>query len=194
MKILMLDNYDSFTYNLVHYIEDIVQQDIDVFRNNEIDIAAVGQYDIIFLSPGPGLPKDAGILMDIIKKYGANKHIFGVCLGQQAIAEVYGGSLLNLPNVYHGIATPVQITDSTEEIFKDLESPINAGRYHSWVVNPNNLPECLQVTALDEQGQIMALSHKAYNIKAVQFHPESVLTPDGKRILSNFLAMCQKTT
>ena len=187
MKILVLDNYDSFTYNLVQYIQEIVGHKIDVFRNDAIDLKAVAAYDKIILSPGPGLPKDAGIMPALIKKYAATKHIFGVCLGHQAIGEAFGGTLHNIEKVYHGVATPIKIVDGSAVTFRGLPPVIEAGRYHSWVVERPNLPDCLQITAVDDQGVIMAMRHRDYNVRGVQFHPESVMTPHGKTMIRNFL-------
>tara|TARA_R110002051_G_scaffold87802_1_gene154664 strand:+ start:1380 stop:1943 length:564 start_codon:yes stop_codon:yes gene_type:complete len=183
-KILVIDNYDSFTYNLVHYLEDL-DCEVIVKRNNQLTLEEVDAFDKIVLSPGPGIPDEAGLLKEIIKKYAPTKNIFGVCLGQQAIAEVFGGTLINLDKVYHGIATKITITKN-DILFKDLPKEIEVGRYHSWVVNPD-LPECLEATSFDENGQIMSLRHKIYNVSAVQFHPESVLTPQGKQILKNWV-------
>ncbi|SFR93031.1 anthranilate synthase component II [Maribacter stanieri] len=183
-KILVIDNYDSFTYNLVHYLEELGCEVI-VKRNDQLTLEEVDAFDKIVLSPGPGIPDEAGLLKQIIEKYAPTKSIFGVCLGQQAIAEVFGGSLINLDEVYHGIATKIQIIiDDT--IFEGLPKEIEVGRYHSWVVNPD-LPEVLEATSLDENGQIMSLRHKTYDVRAVQFHPESVLTPQGKKMLENWL-------
>ncbi len=184
-QVVLIDNYDSFTYNLVHYLEELNCQ-VTVFRNDEIELNDLKSFDKIVLSPGPGLPKDAGILLDIIKEYAPTKSILGVCLGQQAIAEVFGGSLINLETVFHGIATPITILENTG-LFADLPNTIEVGRYHSWVVNRNDLPESLIVTAVDSNNQIMALRHQTYNVCAVQFHPESILTPHGKTILANWL-------
>ncbi len=188
MKILVLDNYDSFTYNLVHYIEEIVGDKVDVFRNDQIPINEIEKYDKILLSPGPGIPEDAGILIDLIKKYGASKSIFGVCLGHQAIAEAYGGSITNLANVYHGIATPVSINDDKEYLFKDIPKNIQVGRYHSWVVQEQDLPDCFEVTSRDEEGKIMGIRHKQHDVRGVQFHPESILTEHGKEMMKNWLS------
>ena len=187
MKILMLDNYDSFTYNLVQYLEEIIDGKIDVFRNDQISLEEVGAYDTIILSPGPGVPKDAGILMEVIKKYATSKNIFGVCLGMQAIGESFGGELANLEKVYHGVQTLIIKTEDDEPIFKDVPTAFEAGRYHSWVVKKENLPDCLEVTAIDKKGIVMAMSHKEYNVRGVQFHPESIMTPDGKTMLRNFI-------
>ncbi len=187
MKILVLDNYDSFTYNLVQYIQEIVGYKVDVFRNDEISLEEVDQYDKIILSPGPGLPKDAGIMPELIKRYAPTKHIFGVCLGHQAIGEAFGGTLHNIEKVYHGVATPIKIIDGNSLIFRGLPAEIEAGRYHSWVVEKHNIPDCFQITALDEQGVIMAMRHRTHNVRGVQFHPESIMTPTGKTMLRNFM-------
>lgn len=184
-KVLVIDNYDSFTYNLVHYLEDI-NCNVTVKRNDKLTIDFVEQFDKIVLSPGPGIPEEAGLLKEIIKTYAPTKSIFGVCLGQQAIAEVFGGQLINLNDVYHGVSTKVTITVDDESLFNGLEKNIEVGRYHSWVVDPN-LPESLEATSVDENGQIMSLRHKTYDVKGVQYHPESVLTPYGKKILENWL-------
>lgn len=186
MKILVLDNYDSFTYNLVHYIEELASTTVDVFRNNEIEINDIDKYTHIVLSPGPGLPKDAGILIDLIKRYSDTKKILGVCLGMQAIAEAFGGELTNLETVFHGISTPATITKD-DMLFTKLPKTIEIGRYHSWVAKPEMLPKCLEVICVDENNQIMALRHKTLNVRGVQFHPESVLTPDGKIMIQNWL-------
>lgn len=186
-KILVLDNYDSFTYNLVHYIEANGHYSVDVYRNDEILLEKVEQYHTIILSPGPGLPKDAGILKELINKYAPTKKILGVCLGMQAIAEVYGGQLENLDNVYHGVETPIKISDIKDILFKDIPEKINVGRYHSWVISKNNFPNELIVTSLDEDNNIMSLRHKDYKLYGVQFHPESILTEYGKKFITNFL-------
>ena len=187
MKILVLDNYDSFTYNLVQMIEQIVNEKIDVFRNDKISLEEVAKYDKIILSPGPGIPEEAGILLDLIKKYAPTKSIFGVCLGQQAIAEAFGGTLINLSEIYHGVATEsTQIKE--HKLFKDLPEILEVGRYHSWAVNPENFHDELEITSVDASGMIMSLKHKIYDVHAVQYHPESILTPKGKQILENFLA------
>lgn len=184
-KVLVIDNYDSFTYNLVHYLEDL-DCDVTVKRNDKLTLEEVKDFDKIVLSPGPGIPDEAGLLKAIIKTYAPTKSILGVCLGQQAIGEVFGGKLINLNDVYHGVATNVTITVDDERIFEGLEKNIEVGRYHSWVVD-NNLPESLEATSFDENGQIMSLRHKIYDVKGVQYHPESVLTPYGKKILENWL-------
>ena len=185
-KVLVIDNYDSFTYNLVHYLEDL-NCDVTVYRNDKLTLDDVKPFDKIVLSPGPGIPDEAGLLKSIIKAYAPTKSILGVCLGQQAIGEVFGGSLINLDEVYHGVATKVNICVDDEILFKGLGKSIDVGRYHSWVVNPN-LPETLEATSFDDNGQVMSLRHKKYNVKGVQYHPESVLTPDGKKILENWLS------
>lgn len=185
IKVLVIDNYDSFTYNLVHYLEDLGCE-ITVKRNDQLTLNEVEPFEKIVLSPGPGIPDEAGILKEIIKKYGPTKSILGVCLGQQAIGEVYGGKITNLDNVYHGVATKIDITVDDESMFKDLNKTLEVGRYHSWVVDPE-LPSELEATSFDENGQVMSLRHKIYDVKAVQFHPESVLTPSGKQMLDNWV-------
>lgn len=191
MKILVFDNYDSFTYNLVHVVEKILNQKVDVFRNDKIALEQVNDYDKIILSPGPGIPIEAGLLLPLIQRYAPTKSILGVCLGHQAIAESFGGSLINLKNVFHGIATPIQLLKNERgeipTVFNDLPEQITVGRYHSWVVNEEDLPEELTITARDESGLIMALQHKKYDVTGVQFHPESVLTPQGEAIIRNWL-------
>ncbi len=186
-KILILDNYDSFTYNLVHYVKEHNGYQVDVYRNDKISMDEVDNYDGILLSPGPGIPSEAGLLLSIIERYSSTKRIFGVCLGQQAIGEVFGARLVNLSKVFHGVATPVNILQPRHYLFEDLPSQIEAGRYHSWAVDQENFPDILQINALDETGQIMALSHKTFDVCGVQFHPESILTPEGKKIIHNWL-------
>ncbi|MCJ8210609.1 aminodeoxychorismate/anthranilate synthase component II [Mucilaginibacter sp. RS28] len=187
VKILIIDNYDSFTYNLVHLVNELGLE-CEVWRNDQFKLEDVAGFDKIILSPGPGIPSEAGLLLDVIKQYAAEKSIFGVCLGQQAIAEAFGGKLHNLSRPMHGIATPVKVTDGKELLFTDLPEQINVGRYHSWVVSNEGLPEELVVTAIDEKDQsIMALRHREYDVRGVQFHPESVLTEYGKEMLSNWL-------
>ena len=191
MKILVFDNYDSFTYNLVHLIEKITGEKVDVFRNDQIALADVAVYDKIILSPGPGIPVEAGLLLPLIKEYAATKSILGVCLGHQAIAEAFGGTLINLSTVFHGVATKIQISNrqsaNGKSLFNELPDEIEVGRYHSWIVNDNNFPSALEITAKDENGYIMGLRHKTFDVQGVQFHPESVLTPDGEKILQNWL-------
>lgn len=184
--VLVIDNYDSFTYNLVHLINELGFEAL-VWRNDKFKLEEIDVYAKLLLSPGPGIPEEAGLLLDVIRTYAPTKSIMGVCLGQQAIAESFGGTLLNLGRPMHGIATPIQVLDSTELIFKDCPDLIEVGRYHSWVVNPVDLPNCLKVTAVDGDGQIMALRHEKYDVCGVQFHPESVLTPSGKQMVKNWL-------
>jgi anthranilate synthase component 2 len=184
-NVLVIDNYDSFTYNLVHYLEDL-ECNVKVVRNDKLSLDDVEPFDKIVLSPGPGIPDEAGLLKDIIKRYAPSKSILGVCLGQQAIGEVFGGSLINLEDVYHGVSTKVTITVPDEPLFKGLDKEIEVGRYHSWVVHPD-LPKDLEATSFDENGQVMSLRHKIYDVKGVQYHPESVLTPHGKLILKNWI-------
>lgn len=184
-NVLVIDNYDSFTYNLVHYLEDLDCK-VTVVRNDKLSLDDVEPYDKIALSPGPGIPDEAGLLKPLIERFAATKSILGVCLGQQAIGEVFGGTLINLEDVYHGVSTKVTITVDDEPLFKGLEKTIEVGRYHSWVVNPN-LPDALEATSFDDNGQVMSLRHKVYDVKGVQYHPESVLTPDGKQILKNWI-------
>ena len=192
MKILILDNYDSFTYNLVHMVEKITGNFPVVFRNDEISIEAVGNYDVIMLSPGPGIPNEAGILKDVIKRYAGIKPIFGVCLGLQAITEVFGGTIINLEDVFHGVATEMRITDKDAVIFKDVPETFLAARYHSWAATDEGFPEEIQVTARDEDGLIQAIQHKIFPISAVQFHPESILTDVGEQLLRNFINSVKK--
>jgi len=196
MKILVFDNYDSFTYNLVHLVEKIMHQKVDVYRNDEIPLEKVKAYDKIILSPGPGIPEEAGLLLPLIKEYAATKSILGVCLGHQAIGQAFGGTLVNLKEVYHGIATPISLVNSgfsskygSKSLFEDLPYELEVGRYHSWVVSDIDFPEELDITAKDEHGFIMALQHKKYDVQGVQFHPESVLTPDGEKIMRNWLSV-----
>lgn len=188
-RVLVLDNYDSFTYNLVHYIEANLNYEVDVFRNDEISIEEIDRYSTIIISPGPGLPKDAGISKQVIQTYASTKKILGVCLGMQAIGEVFGGKLKNLDDVFHGVKTPITITDNSDLLFKGLPNSFDIGRYHSWVVSKDNFPETLHITSIEENGQIMSLKHKSYNLYGVQFHPESILTENGKAIINNFLAI-----
>ncbi|MCO5724888.1 anthranilate synthase component II [Robiginitalea marina] len=183
-KVLVIDNYDSFTYNLVHLLEEL-GAGVTVRRNDRIGLEEVAGFDHLVLSPGPGIPDEAGLLKEIIRKFAPDKRIFGVCLGQQAIAEVFGGRLVNLQQVYHGVATQIRLLGD-EVLYRGLPEEIEVGRYHSWVVHPD-LPPCLEVTARDRQGEVMSLRHRDYNVHAVQYHPESVLTPQGKQILSNWL-------
>jgi anthranilate synthase component 2 len=191
MKILVFDNYDSFTYNLVHLVEKILHQKVDVYRNDQIPLEKVKEYDKIILSPGPGIPSEAGLLLPLIKEYASSKSILGVCLGHQAIGEVFGGKLLNLSTIYHGVATPIKVISEKSKVksylFDGVPEILEVGRYHSWIVADENFPEELEVTARDDNGYIMALQHKNYDVQGVQFHPESVLTPKGEEILRNWL-------
>ncbi len=205
MKILIFDNYDSFTYNLVHLVEKITQEKADVFRNDQLPLENVKDYDKIILSPGPGIPEEAGLLLPLIREYASSRSILGVCLGHQAIGQAFGAKLVNLSTVYHGVATEIRVVSgewsmvnerlnspftihhSQSNLFEGLPPVFEAGRYHSWIVSDENFPEALEVTARDEHGYIMALQHKKYDVQGVQFHPESILTPDGERILMNWL-------
>ena len=199
MKILVFDNYDSFTYNLVHLVEKITHEKVDVYRNDQLPLEKVKDYDKIILSPGPGIPEEAGLLLPLIKEYASSKSILGVCLGHQAIGEAFGGKLVNLSTVYHGVATKIEVgrRDSQKSAVRSQKErvlclrgchdEIEVGRYHSWIVSDDNFPGELEVTARDENNYIMALQHKEYDVQGVQFHPESVLTPDGEKILRNWL-------
>ncbi|MBP5764206.1 MAG: aminodeoxychorismate/anthranilate synthase component II [Bacteroidales bacterium] len=195
MKIAMIDNYDSFTYNLVHLVKEL-GADITVFRNDRFELKELEGFDKIMLSPGPGIPSEAGLLTDVIRTYAGQKPILGICLGEQAIGEVFGGTLVNLSEVFHGVQTPVHVVAlpvpgsdvrEVDYIFKGLHADLLVGRYHSWVVDADSLPECLEITALSNEGQVMALRHREYDIRGIQFHPESVLTPDGRRMIQNWL-------
>ncbi len=187
MKILVFDNYDSFTYNLVHLVEKITDEKPDVFRNDKITLEDVGKYDKIILSPGPGIPEEAGLLLPLIKMYAAVKPILGVCLGHQAIGQAFGASLINLDTVYHGVATKMIQTKNKSLLFNGLENEFEAGRYHSWIIDEATLSKDFEVTAYDDNNYIMAMQHKQYDLQSVQFHPESVLTPDGERMMRNWL-------
>ena len=204
MKILVFDNYDSFTYNLVHLVEKITHEKVDVRRNDQIPMEKVREYDKIILSPGPGIPEEAGLLLPLIKEYASSKSILGVCLGHQAIGQAFGGELINLSSVFHGVATPVKVGNGQSSmvnesgssftihnsrlgLFNGLPEIIEVGRYHSWVVSKENFPDTLEITAEDESGMIMGLQHKTYDVQGVQFHPESVLTPMGEEIMKNWL-------
>ncbi|MFD2597402.1 anthranilate synthase component II [Sphingobacterium corticis] len=186
-KILVIDNYDSFTYNLVHLLQELGRE-YEVVRNDKFTLDDVEQYDNLLLSPGPGIPSEAGLLMDVIRRYGASKRILGICLGQQAIAEVYGGTLFNMKKPLHGVATGIEVVDSEERLFQNFPADSQIGRYHSWAVSPENLPDCLKVTAVDKDGIIMALSHKEYDVRGMQFHPESILTDNGRQLIANWLS------
>ena len=185
MKIVIIDNYDSFTYNLSHLIKSLGAE-VDVVRNDQFELSDLEPYSKIVLSPGPGIPSEAGLLLDVIRTYAGKKPILGVCLGHQAIGEVFGAKLENLSDVFHGVATPCHII-ADDPIFSGLDRDITVGRYHSWVVSQEGLPECLEVTAVSDEGQIMALRHKTLNVRGIQFHPESVLTPDRRKMIQNFL-------
>jgi anthranilate synthase component 2 len=187
MKIIVIDNYDSFTFNLVQMIEKISGSKADVVRNDRVTQGMIDRYDSIVLSPGPGIPSEAGDLLKIIEDYAGKKEIFGVCLGMQAIGEVFGATLENLESVFHGVATDILVSEPVDYIFRDMPTKFKGGRYHSWVVSANDIPGCLSVTSSDEEGRIMSLSHKEMNVRGVQFHPESVLTPFGMKILSNWI-------
>ena len=185
MKIVIIDNYDSFTYNLSHLVKELGAE-VTVLRNDQFELSDLEAYNKIILSPGPGIPSEAGLLCDVIRTYAGRKPILGVCLGHQAIGEVFGAKLENLSDVFHGVATPCHIV-ADEPIFSGIERDITIGRYHSWVVSRENLPECLEITAVSDEGQIMALRHRELNVRGIQFHPESVLTPDGKKMLQNWM-------
>jgi len=204
MRILVFDNYDSFTYNLVHLVQKIINDRVDVYRNDQIPLEKVKEYDKIILSPGPGVPVEAGLMLPLIKEYASSKSILGVCLGHQAIGEAFGGKLMNLSMVFHGVATPVRIVNgqssmvneknspftihhSQKNLFEGLPDKLEVGRYHSWVVSKENFPEELEITVEDDNGYIMGLQHKTYDVQGVQFHPESVLTPMGEKIMRNWL-------
>jgi len=186
MRILVFDNYDSFTYNLVQLVERIVGTKVDVVRNDQIVLEDVDQYDKILLSPGPGIPEEAGLLLPLIKQYAPTKSILGVCLGEQAIGEAFGAKLTNLSEVFHGVATPARKTNVKSPLFAGLSDSFDVGRYHSWVVDKDGFPDCLEITAVDDEGFIMGLQHKQYDVQGVQFHPESILTPEGEKILRNW--------
>lgn len=191
-RILVIDNYDSFTYNLVHIIQKQVKTKVAVYRNDKIDIETINEYDKIVLSPGPGIPSEAGLLLPIIQTYAASKSFLGVCLGHQAIGEVFGAKIENLNAVYHGISTPVYIThpqmqQEPRSVFFNLSDAFEAARYHSWIISKENFPEELIITAVDDQDNIMAVQHKHYDVQGVQFHPESVLTPLGEKMIINWL-------
>jgi anthranilate synthase component 2 len=186
MKILVFDNYDSFTYNLVHLVRHITHGVVEVCRNDEWSMEKIGEFDKIILSPGPGIPSEAGMLLQVIREYAPSKSILGVCLGHQAIGESFGGKLLNLSTVFHGVATGIEVNNQAP-LFKGMESTINVGRYHSWIISDEGFPTDLEITARDGNGYIMALQHKTYDVQGVQFHPESVLTPQGDIIVRNWL-------
>ncbi len=185
-RLLVFDNYDSFTYNLVHAVKKLGYNDIEVHRNDKITLEEIDRFDKIILSPGPGVPAESGILLDVIKKYAPTKSILGVCLGEQAIGEAFGGTLINLPNVFHGVSTNINVV-ADDILFYNIPMKLEVGRYHSWAVSKDNFPDCLKITAIDDEGMIMALQHKTYDVRGVQFHPESILTPKGEDMLKNWL-------
>lgn len=187
MKLLVFDNYDSFTYNLVHQIENISGVRPDVFKNDQVTMQQISEYDKIVLSPGPGLPSTSGLMMELIQEFAATKSILGVCLGHQAIAESFGATLVNLSNVFHGVAHALHVVEKDCPLFAGVSADAGIGLYHSWVVSKQDFPECLKVTAEDENGFIMAIQHEKYDLQGVQFHPESILTPQGEKIMSNWL-------
>ncbi|MDL2221251.1 aminodeoxychorismate/anthranilate synthase component II [Parabacteroides sp. OttesenSCG-928-N08] len=187
MRILLIDNYDSFTYNLAHIMRELGGE-VVVRRNDRIEWSEVEEFEKIVLSPGPGIPEEAGLLLPLIKRYAATKSILGVCLGEQAIGEAFGAKLVNLDKVHHGVCSDIRVTVADEKLFRGLESGFRAGRYHSWVVSKEQLPDCLEVTAEEwEERQIMAIRHKEYDVRGIQFHPESVLTPQGKQLIVNWM-------
>ncbi|UZH56832.1 aminodeoxychorismate/anthranilate synthase component II [Salinimicrobium tongyeongense] len=184
-SVLVIDNYDSFVYNLVHYLEELDCK-VTVRRNDEINLEEIEQYDKILLSPGPGIPDEAGLLKEVISTYASKKSIFGVCLGQQAIGEVFGGKLINLKQVHHGVASKIKLCVTNEPLYDQLNNELEVGRYHSWVVD-RELPDCLEATSYDENGEVMSLRHRDFDVRGVQFHPESVLTPEGKKMIANWI-------
>ncbi|MFT7197734.1 MAG: anthranilate synthase component 2 [Marinoscillum sp.] len=189
-KVLVIDNYDSFTYNLVHILRELGMEDVmEVHRNDKIAVDYAAQFDHILLSPGPGLPSDAGIMPAVISKYAATKNILGVCLGHQAIGEAFGASLFNLPTVFHGIATDISLSEHIDVLFSDIPNSFKVCRYHSWAISPNSIPDQLMVLATDEAGNIMAIKHKEFNVRGVQFHPESIMTEHGKKMIENWLSI-----
>lgn len=187
-KIVVIDNYDSFTYNLVHLLQELGQE-YAVWRNDKFKLEDIEEFDKILLSPGPGIPEEAGLLLDVIRTYAPHKSILGICLGQQAIAEVFGGTLFNMEKPLHGVATNITVVDESEKLFQDFPKDSKIGRYHSWAVNRETLPTCLKVTAIDENDIIMALTHNEYDVRGMQFHPESVLTTNGKKLIENWLGI-----
>jgi len=187
-KIVVIDNYDSFTYNLVHLLQELHQEYV-VWRNDKFKLEDIDAFDKILLSPGPGIPEEAGLLLDVIRTYAPHKSILGICLGQQAIAEVFGGTLFNMEKPLHGVATNITVVDESEKLFRDFPKDSKIGRYHSWAVNKDTLPASLKVTAIDENGIIMALTHTEYDVRGMQFHPESVLTTNGKKLIENWLGI-----
>ena len=197
-KVVIIDNYDSFTYNLAHLVRELGAE-VDVLRNDRFELEDLNRYDKIILSPGPGIPEEAGLLLDVVRRYAAVKPVLGVCLGHQAIGQVFGARLTNLSKVYHGVQTPIRTKGSGlagDYLFDGLPEEIPVGRYHSWVVDADGFPACLAVTALSREGHVMALRHRTYDVHGIQFHPESVLTPDGRKMVDNWLRYqvpCEKT-
>jgi len=187
-KIVVIDNYDSFTYNLVHLLQELGQEYV-VWRNDKFKLEDIEAFDKILLSPGPGIPEEAGLLLDVIRTYAPHKSILGICLGQQAIAEVFGGTLFNMEKPLHGVATNITVVDESEKLFHDFPKDSKIGRYHSWAVSKDTLPSCLKITAVDENGIIMALTHTEYDVRGMQFHPESVLTTNGKKLIENWVGI-----
>ncbi len=187
MKIIIIDNYDSFTYNLVHAIRKISGETVKVVRNDEVGMEELEEFDKIVLSPGPGLPSESGQLIQVIREFAPRKSILGVCLGHQAIGEVFGGTLVNMNKVLHGIATPVNITNRSTPLFDGIPDQFEAGRYHSWIVDNHGFPDCLEITSVDNENRIMSLRHREFQVEGVQFHPESVLTPMGEKLIENWL-------
>lgn len=187
MKIIIIDNYDSFTYNLVHAIRKISGEDVKVVRNDEVTLEELEEFDKIVLSPGPGLPSESGLLIPVIREFASRKSILGVCLGHQAIGEVFGGKLLNMNKVLHGIATPIKVISRSTTLFDGIPDQFEAGRYHSWIVDNDGFPECLEITSVDNENRIMSLRHREFQVEGVQFHPESVLTPMGEKLIENWL-------
>jgi anthranilate synthase component 2 len=187
MKVLVLDNYDSFTYNLVHIIREL-KYPVEIFRNDKISLDEVGQYDKILLSPGPGIPDEAGIMKEVVRAYGSSKSILGVCLGHQGIGEVYGAKLFNLPSVLHGITSTIEVKKTTEKLFKDIPTHFEGTHYHSWALVPSSVPDEIEVTAVNKEGLVMAIAHRRFDVRGVQFHPESVMTQHGKQIIENWLS------
>jgi len=188
VKVLLIDNYDSFTYNLAHALKEISPVVLSIVKNDSISLEEIRMFDKLIISPGPGLPKDNGHIIEIIRQFYQSKPILGVCLGLQAIYEAFYGKLVNLPRVHHGVSSPVNVIDADDVMFKNIESPFLAGRYHSWVCDPSGIPEQLMVTAIDDHGSIMACRHPYYPLHGIQFHPESILTPEGKKMVENFIA------
>ncbi len=190
MNIFLLDNYDSFTFNLVHLLEQFDDIEVSVFRNDEVEVEAALDFDRIVLSPGPGIPEEAGILIPMIKRFQNEKPILGVCLGMQAIVETFGGTLLNMPICMHGVSEKTNVLSPVDPLFRNIDPVFMSGRYHSWAVNPATLPSFFRITATDDLGTIMALTHENQHIRGVQFHPESILTDLGKQLISNWLTLC----